>query len=105
VVEVDLIGHFHIAQTVGRHMLERGSGSIINIASIYGLVAAAPKCQASYAASKGAVMNLTRELGVQWARRGVRVNAIAPGYFSSELTDEFLADDQRPLRRPRDRPL
>jgi NAD(P)-dependent dehydrogenase (short-subunit alcohol dehydrogenase family) len=90
VVEVNLVGHFHMAQAVGRHMLERGSGSIINIASIHGLVAAAPNHQTSYAASKGGVVNLTRELGVQWAKRGVRVNGIAPGYFSSELTDEFL---------------
>jgi NAD(P)-dependent dehydrogenase (short-subunit alcohol dehydrogenase family) len=75
-------------------MLERGSGSIINIASMYGLVAAAPVAQAGYCASKGAVVNLTRELGAQWARRGVRVNALAPGYFPSEMASELIEDER-----------
>ena len=60
-------------------MIERRSGVIVNLASVLGQVASAPIKQASYCASKGAVVNLTRELGVQWARKGVRVNALAPG--------------------------
>jgi hypothetical protein len=75
-------------------MLEQGSGSIINISSAFGLGASAPIPQAGYCASKGAVLNLTRELGCQWARRGVRVNAIAPGWFSSDMTDEILASEE-----------
>jgi NAD(P)-dependent dehydrogenase (short-subunit alcohol dehydrogenase family) len=78
-------------------MLTQGSGSIVNIASILGLVAAAPFNQASYAASKGGVVNLTRELACQWARRGVRVNAIAPGWFPTEMTAEGLFEDERSL--------
>jgi NAD(P)-dependent dehydrogenase (short-subunit alcohol dehydrogenase family) len=59
-----------------------------------GLVASAPIAQASYTASKGGLVNLSRELAVQWARKGVRVNALAPGWFLSEMTDEMFADDR-----------
>lgn len=92
VLEANLISSFHLAQQVGRHMVSRGSGSIINVASIHGLVSAAPNPQASYCASKGGAVSLTRELAVQWARHGVRVNALAPGYFPSELTAAMLDD-------------
>jgi NAD(P)-dependent dehydrogenase (short-subunit alcohol dehydrogenase family) len=89
-------------------MLEQGRGSIVNLASIFGLVASAPVAQASYNASKAAVINLTRELAGQWARRGVRVNALAPGFFASEMTAELWADERSmkwirrntPLGRP-----
>jgi NAD(P)-dependent dehydrogenase (short-subunit alcohol dehydrogenase family) len=57
-----------------------------------GLVGSAPIKQASYCASKGAVVNLTRELGCQWARKGIRVNAIAPGWFPSEMTADMWGD-------------
>lgn len=90
VIDVNLNALFVLTQLVARQMLEQGSGSIINIASILGLVASAPIKQASYAASKGAVVNLTRELAVQWARKGIRVNAIAPGWFPSDMTAEMF---------------
>lgn len=93
VMDVNLLGAFHLTQVVGRQMLDAGRGSIVNVASILGLVASSPNRQASYCASKGALLSLTRELAVQWARRGVRVNAIAPGFFPSELTTELLDDD------------
>ena len=93
VMDVNVTALFALTQAVGRHMLEAGEGSVVNIASILGLVASAPIKQASYAASKGAVVNLTRELAVQWARRGVRVNAIAPGWFPSEMTADMWDDD------------
>ncbi|MFP5256270.1 MAG: SDR family NAD(P)-dependent oxidoreductase [Acidimicrobiia bacterium] len=93
VVEVNLNGVFLLSQLAGRHMLERGSGSIVNVASVLGLVASAPIKQASYCASKGAVVNLTRELGAQWGRKGVRVNALAPGWFPSEMTGDMFDDD------------
>lgn len=93
IVNVNLNALFVLSHLVGKHMVERGQGSIVNIASIYGLVAASPIKQASYCASKAGVVNLTRELAVQWARRGVRVNAIAPGFFPSEMAAEVLADD------------
>ena len=92
VVRVNLDGLFLLCQLVGRHMIAQRRGSIINISSMFGLVAAAPIKQASYCASKGAVVNLTRELAVQWARKGVRVNSIAPGWFPSEMTADLLLD-------------
>ncbi len=92
VVDVNLHALFGLSQLVGRHMLDQGRGSIVNIASVLGLVAAAPIKQASYTASKGAVVNLTRQMGAEWARRGVRVNAIAPGWFETEMTTEMWSD-------------
>lgn len=92
VVDVNLNGLFLLSQLAGRHMLERRSGVIVNLASVLGQVASAPIKQASYCATKGAVVNLTRELGVQWARKGVRVNALAPGWFESEMTELMFSD-------------
>jgi NAD(P)-dependent dehydrogenase (short-subunit alcohol dehydrogenase family) len=92
-VDVNLTGLFVLCQLAGRRMLAQGSGSIVNIASVLGLVASTPIKQASYCATKGAVVNLTRELGCQWGRKGVRVNAIAPGWFASEMTAEMFADE------------
>lgn len=94
VMAVNLDAVFVLSQLCARHMLDAEGGSIVNIASIMGLVAGAPVNQASYCASKGAVVNLTRELGAQWARRGVRVNAIAPGFFASEMTTQIMGDER-----------
>lgn len=93
VLDVNLVGAFRLTQLVGRGMIERGGGSIVNVASILGLVAASPNRQAAYCASKGGLINMTRELAVQWARYNIRVNALAPGFFPSELTTELLDDD------------
>ena len=79
VMDVNVTAVFALAQLAGRHMIEQRDGSIINLASILGLVASAPIKQASYTASKGAVVNLTRELAVQWARKGVRVECHRTG--------------------------
>jgi NAD(P)-dependent dehydrogenase (short-subunit alcohol dehydrogenase family) len=92
IVDVNLSALFLLCQLAGRHMIERGTGVIVNLASVLGQVASAPIKQASYCASKGAVVNLTRELGVQWARKGVRVNALAPGWFESEMTELMFSD-------------
>jgi NAD(P)-dependent dehydrogenase (short-subunit alcohol dehydrogenase family) len=89
-VDINLTSVFALSQLAGAQMLAQGTGAIVNIASIYGLVASGTLPQAAYAASKGGVLNLTRELAAQWARRGVRVNAICPGWFRSELTAEML---------------
>ena len=93
-VAVNLTGTFALCQAAGRHMLAAGHGSIVNIASILGLVGAGQIPQTSYSPSKGAVVQLTRELAAQWARKGVRVNAIAPGWFESEMTAEMFADER-----------
>ena len=94
VLNVNLNGSFYCAQRFGRVMLDAGAGSIINVASIFGFVGSGSIPQAGYAASKGAVVNMTRELAAQWARRGVRVNGIAPGFFRSEMTEEMFADER-----------
>jgi NAD(P)-dependent dehydrogenase (short-subunit alcohol dehydrogenase family) len=97
VIDLNLTSVFHLSQQAARMMLARGGGSIINVASIMGLVASSPVKEASYCASKGAIISLTRELAVQWADRGVRVNCIAPGWFPSELTAGML-DDEKSMR-------
>jgi NAD(P)-dependent dehydrogenase (short-subunit alcohol dehydrogenase family) len=66
-------------------------GNIINISSILGLGASAPNYNVSYSTSKAALINMTRELAIQWAQRGVRINSIAPGYFPSEVCVYFLS--------------
>jgi NAD(P)-dependent dehydrogenase (short-subunit alcohol dehydrogenase family) len=68
------------------------SASIINVSSMYGVVASRGPMTA-YNATKGALVNLSRHLAAQWGRHGVRVNALAPGYFGSEMTDEFKDPD------------
>jgi hypothetical protein len=100
-LEVNLSGLFGLTQLVARHMLAEGRGSVVNIASVFGLVANSPVNDAAYAATKGAVVNLTRALGVEWANRGVRVNAIAPGWFPSEMTADMVDDEasQRYVQR------
>ena len=94
VLAVNLTGVFLCNRRFGAVMLEQGAGSIVNIASVLGMVGAGQIPQASYTASKGGVVNLTRELAAQWARRGVRVNAIGPGWFESEMTEGMFASDQ-----------
>jgi NAD(P)-dependent dehydrogenase (short-subunit alcohol dehydrogenase family) len=101
VLETNLVGAFTCAQRFGRVMVENRRGSIVNIASILGFVGIGLVPQASYAASKGGVVNLTRELATQWARLGVRVNAIAPGWFPSEMAADMVEteDGQKFIRR------
>ncbi len=83
VIDVNLKGTFNMCRSVGRRMIERGSGSIVNIASIGGLVAFPGSV--GYQVSKGGVVQLTRALAVEWAPSGVRVNAVAPGHVATEL--------------------
>ncbi len=82
------------------HLLERGGGSVINVASFVALVGAATS-QISYTASKGAVLSMSRELAVQFARRGVRVNALCPGPVETPLLLSIFGDDPAALERRR----
>lgn len=86
IFSVNVDGLFWCSREVGRVMLDAGRGSIVNIASMSGLIANHPQPQAAYNASKAAVIMLTKSLAAEWAGRGVRVNAIAPGYVATELT-------------------
>jgi NAD(P)-dependent dehydrogenase (short-subunit alcohol dehydrogenase family) len=94
VLAVNLTGAFLCAQKFGRTMLEGEGGSIVNVASVLGLVGAGQVPQASYAASKGGLVNLTRELAAQWARNGIRVNGLAPAWFESEMTGDMFGDER-----------
>lgn len=90
VLAVNLDGVFLCAKHVGQQMLERGEGRIVNIASMSGFDVNVPQKQASYNTTKAGVAMLTQSLAVEWGDRGVRVNAIAPGYMRTDLVDEVL---------------
>ena len=87
VIDINLNGSYFMAQACGRAM--RGGGSIVNIGSVIGSTSAFLP-QAAYASSKAAIIGLTRDLAQQWTgRKGIRVNALAPGFFKSEMTDQY----------------
>ena len=99
VLDVNLTGCFLFAQAAGREMLKRNSGSIINIASISGITSSANgPFYAGYVASKAGLIGLTRELAASWGRRGIRVNAIAPGFFHSRLADPVIDIYERSIQ-------
>jgi NAD(P)-dependent dehydrogenase (short-subunit alcohol dehydrogenase family) len=94
VIDTNLTGLFYCAQAAARPMLRRGSGKIINIASMYGISASSYVPQASYVASKAGVLGLTRELAVEWAPQGLHVIALAPGFFRSDQTVWAFEDNK-----------
>ena len=87
VLEINTTAVWHMAKLCAPSMIANGGGSIVNVASMLGHVGGTPVKQANYCASKGAVVNMTRELALQWARKGIRVNALCPGWFPSEMTE------------------
>ncbi|WP_336346134.1 SDR family NAD(P)-dependent oxidoreductase [Halalkalicoccus ordinarius] len=93
VVAVNLDGVFLCAKHVGQQMLERGEGRIVNVSSMSGFDVNVPQKQASYNTTKAGVSMLTKSLAVEWADRGIRVNAIAPGYMRTTLVDEVLEEN------------
>lgn len=93
VMSVNLTGVYQCCKSAARRMIDQGGGSVINIASISGLVGNRGGDNSAYCASKGGIIALTRSLAVEWAARGVRVNAIAPGYFVTPMTDRLKQRD------------
>ena len=106
IISVDLVGAFYFARECGLHMLENGSGSIVNIGSILGS-GGSENGVIAYSAAKGGLRNMTLQLGTEWADRGVRVNSVSPGFIVTEMTrvaleamgiDKWIAS-RTPMRR------
>lgn len=109
VVDVNLTGTFYCCREAGRHMIAQGSGVIVNIASMSGIVSNHPQPQCAYNASKAAVIMLTKSLAGEWGRTGVRVNSVSPGYTNTAILEQVAAlqpewtklwFDETPMGRP-----
>lgn len=93
VINVNLNGVFYVAQSFARYLVsQRKGGSIVNTASMSATIVNTPQPQASYNASKAAVVHLTKSLGVEWEEHGIRVNCISPGYIATELIGDVRQD-------------
>jgi NAD(P)-dependent dehydrogenase (short-subunit alcohol dehydrogenase family) len=103
IIDVNLTGVFNGCRAAAAHLIGQRRGKVINIASVLGAVGLPG--YAAYAASKGGVIALTRTLGVEWARHNVQVNALAPGWFATDMTDEAFADPRISARLTRDIPM
>ena len=102
VMDVNATGAFLCSREAGARLIARGApGAILNIASIAGLQGSPPEVldAAGYAASKGAIIALTRDLAVKWARHGIRVNALAPGFFRTRMTEVVLEHAEKHVAR------
>ena len=88
VIDVNLTGQFIMSREIGKVMLSQGKGSIINVASMSGLIVNTPQNQCAYNASKGGLIMLTKSMAAEWAEGGVRVNALCPGYMRTEMSED-----------------
>ncbi len=86
-------GSFYAVRAAGAHMLAQGSGAVVNVASIMGLVGGAHYPNLAYHAAKGAIVNMTRALACEWAPHGIRVNAVAPTFARTALTAPLMSDN------------
>jgi NAD(P)-dependent dehydrogenase (short-subunit alcohol dehydrogenase family) len=93
VIDINVNAVFYCCREFGKVMLKQGKGSIINTASMSGIISNTPQPQSAYNASKAAVIMLTKSLAGEWASRGVRVNAIAPGYIGTEMTKIGMSNE------------
>ncbi len=91
-MRLNLNSTFYVGQAVAKHMIKRGEGKIVNICSVQ--TALARPSIAPYTASKGAVANLTKGMTTDWAKHGLQINGLAPGYFKTELTSALVADEE-----------
>jgi len=100
VLDVDLTAAWRICQAAAPRMIERGGGRIVMVSSVAGLVGTSPEVQdtVAYAAAKAGLIGLTRDLAVKWARHGILVNAIAPGYFPTRMTAPLIEQNEAQLR-------
>lgn len=103
VIDVNLTGVFNACRAAAPHLIARGGGKVINLASVLGGVGLPG--YTAYGASKGGVIALTRALGVEWARHNIQVNAIAPGWFVTDMNAEAFANEKIRERLLRDVPL
>jgi gluconate 5-dehydrogenase/2-deoxy-D-gluconate 3-dehydrogenase len=105
VLAVNVDGGFFCAREAGRHMLGASRGAVVNVASIMGLVGGVHYPNLAYHAAKGAIVNFTRALACEWAPQGVRVNAVAPTFARTRLTEPLLAEEAMAARLMQDTPM
>ncbi len=94
IMNVNVNGVFWCSRAIAKHMLERGGGAIVNIASMSGMIVNKPQPQTSYNVSKAAVIMLTKSLAAEWSSQGIRVNSVSPGYIGTELVKNVLAQSE-----------